>query len=185
MSLGILSIKNILKKFILKLKIYFFFSLHWQDNYERLSNQRTKGRSSNAIRYHSSSNHKRCLLAICLCLIFSLGRQLYVNQSLWLPGEAWLQGIMGRLAQHGKKSTIKIKNVFFVFFSYFYLLFNTIKVDFRSFLNKSQPYSLALELYHFPLNIFRQKLWHHQELVLTLLKSIEWNKNRFKWRKQK
>ena len=37
---------------------------------------------------------------------------------------------------------------------------------FRSFLNKSQPYSLALELYHFLLNIFRQKLWHHQEFVL-------------------
>ena len=46
-------------------------------------------------------------------------------------------------------------------------------VHFRSFLNKSQPYSLALELYHFLLDIFRQKLWHHQEFVLTLLKSIE------------
>ena len=35
--------------------------------------------------------------------------------------------------------------------------FDTILVHFRSFLNKSQPYSLALELYHFLLNIFRQK----------------------------
>jgi len=38
---------------------------------------------------------------------------------------------------------------------------------FRSFLNKSQPYSLALELYNFPLNIFRKKLWYHQEFVLN------------------
>ena len=41
-----------------------------------------------------------------------------------------------------------------------------VKIKFRSFLNKSQPYSLALELYHFLLNIFRQKFWHHQEFVL-------------------
>ena len=40
----------------------------------------------------------------------------------------------------------------------------------RSFLNKSQPYSLALELYHFLLNIFLQKLWHHQEFV----EFVEW-----------
>ena len=49
-----------------------------------------------------------------------------------------------------------------------------VNINFRLFLNKSQPYSLALELYHFLLNIFRQTLWHQQEFVLTLLKSIEW-----------
>ena len=49
------------------------------------------------------------------------------------------------------------------FLGLFFILY---KENFRSFLNKSQPYSLALELYHFLLNIFRQKLWHHQELVL-------------------
>ena len=53
-------------------------------------------------------------------------------------------------------------------------IWHIIYLYFRLFLNKSQPYSLALELYHFLLNIFRQTLWHQQEFVLTLLKSIEW-----------
>ena len=133
MSLGILSIKNIFKKLIFEIKnlLFLFFALTGF-NYERLSNQRTKGRSSNTIRYHSSSNHKRCLLAICRCLIFWLGRLLYVNQSLWLPGEAWFQEIMGRLAQHGKKiNNQNLKCFLCFFFSYFYLLFNTIKIDFN------------------------------------------------------
>ena len=42
----------------------------------------------------------------------------------------------------------------------------SLKVNFRLFLNNSQPYSLSLELHHFLLNVFRQPLGHHQEFVL-------------------
>ncbi len=52
---------------------------------------KNESRGSKAIRYRPSSNHKRCQLAICRCLIFWPGRQLPGNQSLWVPGEVWLQ----------------------------------------------------------------------------------------------
>ena len=43
-------------------------------------------------------------------------------------------------------------------------------INFRLILKKSQPNSLSLKLHHFLLNLLRQKLWHHQEFVLTYLK---------------
>ena len=48
-------------------------------------------RGSKAIRYRPSSNHKRCQLAICLRFYCRLGRKLPGNQSIWVPGEVWLQ----------------------------------------------------------------------------------------------
>ena len=47
----------------------------------------------------------------------------------------------------------------------------SLKVNFRSFLNESQHYSLTLELHHFLLNVFRLPLWHHQQLVLHYYRS--------------
>ena len=43
------------------------------------------------IRYRPSSNHKRCQLAICRRFLCRLGRKLPGNQSIWVPGEVWLQ----------------------------------------------------------------------------------------------
>ncbi len=48
-------------------------------------------RGSKAIRYRPSSNHKRCQLAICRRFLCRLGRKLPGNQSIWVPGEVWLQ----------------------------------------------------------------------------------------------
>ena len=41
--------------------------------------------------FRPSSNHKRCQLAICRRFLCRLGRKLPGNQSIWVPGEVWLQ----------------------------------------------------------------------------------------------
>ena len=44
-----------------------------------------------ALRFRAGANHKGCQLAICRRLSFWPGRELPGNQSLWVPGEVWLQ----------------------------------------------------------------------------------------------
>jgi len=90
-------------------------------------------------------------------------------------------GFEGRNVVDLRQHKLTVHQVLYCIFRKFHIMLeheywipDSSKLYFRSFLNKSQPYSLALELYHFLFNIFRQKLLHHQEFVHTLLKSIEY-----------